>query len=269
MALPNTKMILLRTLQLLAVGYLIICIAVYLLQEKLIFFPERLARDHGFSFDTPFEERFIRHGADTLHGLHFKADNSKGLVFYLHGNAGSVNRWGAVAKRYTDLGWDVFLLDYPGYGKSGGAIRSKKQLLDAVQAAYDDQKRQYPENRIVVLGYSIGTGPAAWLASANKPKQLLLQAPYYSLADVMRHHYRILPTFLLKYNFETGTYLESCRVPVTLFHGDRDDVVPYGSSLKLQRHLKPGDTLITLPGQGHDGITDNPEYVAALRGMLR
>ncbi|RYY99813.1 MAG: alpha/beta fold hydrolase, partial [Chitinophagaceae bacterium] len=222
---PTTKMILLRTLQLLVVCYVIICIAVYFFQERLIFFPEKLDAAHRFSFDRPFAEVTIPSGKDRLHGLYFRADSAKGLVFYLHGNAGSVDSWGAVGSTYNHLQWDVFILDYPGYGKSTGTISSKNQLLGSVQAAYDEMKKRYPEDRIVVLGYSVGTGPAAWLASVNHPKGLILQAPYYSMKDLMRHRFPVLPTFLLKYDFETNNYLERCPMPVTLFHGDRDEVI--------------------------------------------
>ncbi|HEX2535696.1 MAG TPA: alpha/beta fold hydrolase [Chitinophagaceae bacterium] len=257
------------TLQLLLAVYVLICIGVYGFQEKLIFFPDTLSPQYRFSFDQSFEEiRFPAGESGMLHGLLFRSAQAKGLVFYLHGNAGAVNSWGAVAGRYTALGYDVFLPDYPGYGKSEGSIRSQQQLLAAVQAAYDEMKKRYAEHGIVVLGYSIGSGPAAWLASANRPAQLILQAPYYSLTDIMRRTYPFLPAFLLKYPLRTHEYLRHCTMPVVLFHGNRDEVIPLGSALKLKEGLKAGDTLIVLEGQGHNGITDNPHYVQALSRIL-
>jgi pimeloyl-ACP methyl ester carboxylesterase len=130
-------------------------------------------------------------------------------------------------------------------------------------------KKRYPDSGIVILGYSIGTGPAAYLASRNAAKLLILQAPYYTFADLAGRLYPIVPSFLLKYQFNTAAYLKSCRMPVVLFHGRGDEVVYYGSSLKLKKEFKPGDTLITLEGQGHNGMTDNPDYVAAVRAILQ
>src|SRR5689334_17971524 len=116
------KKILKRTLTLLIISYAIICTALYFLQEKLIFAPEKLSKTHQFSFDQPFEEIDIQvTQGNSLNGLLFKSDSSKGLIFYLHGNAGSLDSWGGVAKRYTDLHYNVFILDYPGYGKSTGS----------------------------------------------------------------------------------------------------------------------------------------------------
>lgn len=121
----------------------------------------------------------------------------------------------------------------------------------------------------MILGYSIGTGPAAIMASTNNPRMLILQAPYHSLTDLMKHHYPIIPTFLLKYKFETNEYLKNCKMRVVIFHGDKDEVVYYGSSLKLKESFKPNDTLITLKGQSHNGITDNLDYINSISEILR
>jgi len=119
-----------------------------------------------------------------------------------------------------------------------------------------------------VLGYSIGTGAATRLASANNPKLLILQAPYYSLTDMMRHTYPIIPPFILKYKFETNNYIKTCKMPVVIFHGDQDEVIYYGSSLRLKALFKEQDTLITLQGQTHNGITDNLDYQRELQRIL-
>jgi len=265
----SIKKILLGTLKVLLIAYILICIGLYFFQEKLLFLPDKLDKAYKFPFNQPFEEINIHtNDGNVLNGLLFTADSSKGLIFYLHGNAGSLDSWGEVAKRYTDLHYDVFILDYPGYGKSTGSIQSKTQLFEGIQTAYNEIKKRYREDRIAILGYSIGTGPAAYLASKNHPRLLILQAPYYRLTDMARHSYPIIPTFILKYKFQTNEYLKNCRMPVVIFHGRQDEVIYYGSSLKLKEEMKPGDTLITLNGQGHNGITDNPEYIANLKTIL-
>ncbi|MFD2247491.1 alpha/beta hydrolase [Pontibacter ruber] len=238
-------------------------------QESLIFFPEKLPQQHRFSFDQEFEEIFIpaRDGA-RLHGILFKAAAPKGLVFYLHGNAGSVDSWGWIAPTYTNLNYDIFVLDYRGYGKSEGKISSEKQFYEDVQTAYDHMKTRYNEDNTIVAGYSIGTAAAAMLAAANSPKLLILQAPYYSLADLMQSLYPFVPAFLLKYKFETYRFVEQTRAPVVLFHGDADEIIYQGSSEKLRPHLKPKDKVIILQGQGHNGMNENPDYQRELASVL-
>jgi pimeloyl-ACP methyl ester carboxylesterase len=250
--------------------YALICMLMYTFQEKFIFLPDKLDKDHRFSFSGPFEEiNITTEDEKMLHGVLFKSDSAKGLIFYLHGNAGSIDSWGHVAELYTSLQYDIFLLDYRGYGKSDGTIKNEEQLFQDIHAAYNEVLKRYDEANVIVVGYSIGTGPAANLASTNNPKLLILQAPYYSLTDVMKHTYRIIPTFLLKYKLELYRYIPDCRMPIVLFHGDEDGVIPYNQSLKLKKLLKPSDTLITIKGLGHNGMTFNSDYIREIERVLK
>ena len=249
--------------------YAVLCGVLYLKQESLLFFPYRLPAGYRFQFPGRFEERWTTTADGTrLHGLLFKAPDSKGLVFYLHGNGGALNTWGEAAATYTRLHYDVFLLDYRGYGKSGGKITSQDQLLNDVQTAYRQLLPEYPEKRTVILGYSVGTGPATWLAARQHPRLLILQAPYFSMRDLATHLYPVVPGFLIRYPLPTNELIGQVRAPIVLFHGDRDEVIYAGSSLKLKALLKPSDQLIMLPGAGHNGMTDNPRYQRELTRLL-
>ena len=261
---------LLRILKIIIGIYIVLCGLLYFYQEKLIFFPQKLDKNYQFQFGQKFEELNIKTtDGKILNGLLFKVENSKGLIFYLHGNAGSLSTWGEVAKTYNNLNYDIFIIDYRSYGKSEGEINGQNQLFEDNQIAYNELKKSYKEDKVIVLGYSIGTGLASKLASANNPKLLILQAPYYSLTDMMKHTYSFVPTFLLKYKFATNEYLNNCKMPVVIFHGNQDKVIYYGSSLKLKKEFKPQDTLITLNGQGHNGMTDNEEYKIELTKILK
>ncbi|HTF18300.1 MAG TPA: alpha/beta fold hydrolase [Chryseolinea sp.] len=263
------KRIIRKTIYAIPALYAILCALLFMFQEKLIFFPQKLDKNYRFDFDQNFEEINVKTlDGLFLHGLLFKADSSKGVIFYLHGNAGSLASWGHVAKTYTRLNYDVFMLDYRGYGKSEGSIRGQDELFQDVQAAYDVVKERYQEDRIVVLGYSIGTGPASKVASTNHPKLLILQAPYFSLIDLMRHTYRIIPTSILKYKLETNEYVKKCTMPIVIFHGNEDSVIYYESSIKLKDQLTDQCTLVILDGEGHNGMTDNPVYRKEIEKVL-
>jgi alpha-beta hydrolase superfamily lysophospholipase len=256
-------------LKAIAVFYILLCILLYFIQERLIFYPQKLPANYTFQFDQNFEELYFKTADNTsLHGVLFKADGSRGFIFYLHGNAGSLESWGRIAKTYTDLHYDLFMLDYRGYGKSEGSISNEKQFYEDVQLAYNSLKQKYNENKMIVLGYSIGTGAAAELASVNNPRLLILQAPYFNLTDMINHTFHVIPAFILKYKFATNTFLKDCKMPVIIFHGNRDEVIYYGSSVKLKELFKPADTLVTLDGQGHNGMSDNPAYLSAIQEIL-
>jgi alpha-beta hydrolase superfamily lysophospholipase len=258
-----------RILIILVVIYLVICELLYMFQGKLIFHPEKVDKGFKFEYNQPYEEVNIKTQDNVLlNGLLFKADSSKGVIFYLHGNGGTLTTWGNVAKTYTDLNYDVFILDYRGYGKSEGSISSQEQIFQDIQTVYDYLKSRYEESKIIVLGYSIGTGLAAKVASTNHPKMLILQAPYYSLTDMMRSQFPVVPTFLLKYKFETNKYIIDCKMPVVIFHGYNDELINYESSLRLKKLMKRTDTLFILDKQEHNGMTDNPDYKYELRKLL-
>ncbi|MEX2564454.1 MAG: alpha/beta hydrolase [Cyclobacteriaceae bacterium] len=242
---------------------------VYVYQEKLIFFPEKLKENYLYQFDQRYEEMHLKMDDGVmLNGLLFKTEQTKGLIFYLHGNAGSLRTWGEVGKVYTEMGFDVFIFDYRGYGKSEGSIDGMQQLTNDVQNVYDFLKKRYDEDKTIILGYSIGTGPASKLAATNNPRLLILQAPYYSLTDLVIHYFPIFPTFLLKYTFENHQNIEQCKMPVIIFHGDKDEVIYFGSSLKLKKHFKDGDTLIILKGQQHNGMTFDETYQFKLKKLI-
>jgi pimeloyl-ACP methyl ester carboxylesterase len=253
----------------LAFLYVLLCTVLYFKQEKLLFGPTQLPVGYRFHFSGRFEERWTTAADGTrLHGLLFHTPNAKGLIFYLHGNGGALDSWGDVAATYTALHYDVFLLDYRGYGKSGGTISNQAQLLADVDAAYRQLLPKYPESQPVIIGYSLGTGPATWLAARHQPRLLILQAPYFSMRDMAKRLYPFVPGFVLRYPMPTNELIGQVKAPIVLFHGNRDEVIPCASSMRLRTLLKPIDQLIILPGTRHNGMTDNPQYRRELVRLL-
>ena len=201
--------------------YVIGCGYLYFQQEKIIFHPDKLSRSFKYTFTVPFEEMYITTDDQVkLNSLFFKSQQkeSKGLVFFLHGNAGNLNDQGGPAEFYTKLGYDFFVMDYRTFGKSGGEIESEKQFYSDIKLAYSEMKKRYKESSISIFGYSVGTGPAAMLASVSKPKQLVLIAPYYNMMDMALERYKVFPEFLLRYKFETNKFVKETNVPITIFH---------------------------------------------------
>lgn len=258
-----------RALIFLSIGYALVCTFMYFFQEKFLFHPTVLDKNHTYHFDIPFRELdFKMNDGIHLNALLFPADDSKGLIFHLHGNAGSIDSWGNNASIYTDLGYDILMVDYRGFGKSEGTIQSEAQLISDIETVYTKMLELYSEDSVRIIGYSIGTGIAVQVAAKNHPKQLILEAPYYSMVDMMRLNYPIIPTFLLNYRLETNKHIQQCESPIVIFHGIADQVIPYGSSVQLKKLLDKDDRLILLKNQRHQGIPHNPEYVLELKKEL-
>lgn len=254
--------------------YVLLCGVLYFKQESMLFYPQKLPAAYQFDFPGHYAEYPVRAADGTaLSGILFKADSARGLVFFLHGNGGSLAGWGERAPVYTRLGYDIFMLDYRGYGKSGGSISSQAELLGDVEAAYQQVAASYlaRKSRVVIVGYSLGTGPATWLAGRHHPDLLLLHAPYYSMTDMAEHTvpiWPVLPNWLLRYPLPTHEWIRQVAAPIVLFHGDQDAVVPYNSSVRLQALLKPTDQFVTISGGSHVDLLEQPQYEEVIAQLL-
>lgn len=236
----------------------------------MMFHASKLDKNYTFNFENNFEEITIKSfDKINLHGLLFKTEKSKGLIFYLHGNQGAVDSWGNISKIYTDLGYDIFILDYRSFGKSEGDIESEKQFNTDISFVYKKLISRYPEKKTIIVGYSIGTGPATILASKNNPKALILQAPYFNFVELADAQVPFVPHFLYKFKFETNRYISKIKAPIYLFHGNKDQLISYSNSFRLKKLLKPTDAFFILQNQDHIGINENEDFQNQLKIILK
>lgn len=250
--------------------YCMIGAAVYYFQEKLLFFPVPLAQEYAYQFIHPFEEVFLLTEENaSINALHFKVKNPKGVILYFHGNSGNLSRWGNFASFFVEQQYDVFIMDYRTYGKSFGKLSEDAFYKDA-QYCYDYLLKQYVETDISLYGRSIGTGVASYLASKNNPKQLILETPYYSIADVAKKRFPLFPVKpLLKYEFPSNQFMLQVVCPVTIFHGTEDKIVPYASGKKLAEINPKNINLITIEGGEHNNLGEFEEYQNKISLLLK
>jgi uncharacterized protein len=242
---------------------------VYFNQAKMVFQASKLSPDYKFDFKENFEEINIpSFDSKKINGLLFTTPNPKGLIFYLHGNAGMLDTWGNNSKIYTNLGYDFFILDYRGFGKSEGEIESEIQVNKDIQIVYNELSKRYDSKKIIICGYSIGTGVATFLASNVKSKALILQAPFYNFKEFTGSRVPFYPNFLKKFEFETNLNITKVKSPIYIFHGSSDQLIPFENSLKLKKLLKPNDQLFELKNQDHIGINENSEFQEKLKLIL-
>lgn len=243
---------------------------IYFNQSNLIFKTFSLPKNYVFNFEKDFEEiNITTKDGKKINSLLFKTKNPKGLVFYLHGNSGALDTWGNIASTYTLWGYDFFILDYRGFGKSEGKIENQKQFLDDINCAYTAMNKRYEPQKTVIIGYSIGTGAASWLAYKKKSKMLILKAPFYNFNELSSHIVPYFPDQFKKFSFETNTYLPKIKVPIYIFQGTKDRLIPYQNSVNLSLLLKPTDSLFALKDVEHIGISENNMYQSKLKQFLK
>lgn len=261
----------LSTLITIAIIYIAISIALYYLQDYMLFKPEKLSKDFQFNYDhQEFEEYNLetRDGA-IINGIRFvpKGD-SKGVVLYLKGNSKSIKGWGKFAVDFTRLGYNVLMVDYRGFGKSTGR-RSQKAIKRDLQEVYNKIKELTTEDRIILYGRSLGSGFAAKLASMNNPKMLILDAPYYSLTNVTKRYAPFMPlSILLKYPLPTYKWLKYVQCPIHIIHGTNDKLIPYSTSVKLSKINSKRTKLYTVIGGGHKNLNNFESYHQMLDDIL-
>ncbi len=249
--------------------YVMIGSALYFFQEKILFLPTTLEQDYQYNFKHNFKELYFDTEKDaTINALHFKSQNSKGVILYFHGNAGDLSRWGIIAEYFVEKNYDVLIMDYRTYGKSTGKL-SEDALYKDAQYCYNYLLKHYSKDQITLYGRSLGTGIASYLASKNQAKQLILETPYYSILDVAEHRFPMFSVKrLLKYHFPTFKYLTKTQCPITIIHGTDDGIVPYTSGEKLSKLDINNLSFITVNGGDHNNLIEFQDYHKTINSKL-
>lgn len=243
----------------------------YVFSNKLIFQRTQLPLEYKFTFEEPFEEYFINTPDQVkLHAVLFNTkEEPKGLIFYLHGNADNLSRWGKYAVDFTELGYDVFMMDYRGYGKSEGKPNEEKLHQDAA-FMLNWVNTNIPHQNIIVYGRSLGSAIATQLAVRTAPNLLILETPFANLSDVV--YWPLKPAlylFPIQAKFSNEAYLENVECPKIIFQGTNDWVVPLSSAMKLKPLLDQPDNFIVIEGAGHKNIRDFGSYHTRLKEILK
>ena len=200
----------------------------------------------------------------SLDALHFMQDRPRGLVFFVHGNAGNLDVWATGLDFYRNIGYDLFIFDFRGYGKSTGTIESEAQLKTDVRAAWDYIAPQYAGKPIIVYGRSLGTGLAAALARDVNPALLVLVSPYTSVTAIAQQRFPFVPGWLVKYPLRTEAIIGDIKSPILMFHGSDDRLIPPSESEKLKALAKSPTDLVIVKGAHHGDVHRFPQYLNAL-----
>lgn len=267
-----------------ALLYLLGCAYLYWTQERLLFYPTRLDPTYAYDFALPFDEYNLEVEGATLNVVRFRAAASsaltddtsagepKGVVLYLHGNGDLILYLEETASFFVDLGYDVVIPNYRGYGKSTGHIDGEAALLADVAAVYDfvrdDYINRYGRANITLYGQSLGTGLAVALAASNAPQRLILESPYLSMKSMVRIHMPLVPAFLLRYPLRSDQWITEVTCPVYILHGARDRLIPIEQGERLYALIESEKHILRLPNAGHNALLRHDRARALLRQIL-
>jgi uncharacterized protein len=252
------------------IAYLVISLSFYFFHDLFVFQSRSLPKEYVFTFDWQFSEHTIPSGdGKLLNALLFKtAQPSKGLILYFHGNAGNLQRWGNYAVDFTQLGFDVLMPDYRGYGKSSG-VPSEKYLYDDALTILRWARENTKPQRLIFYGRSLGSAIASQLATVQSPDLLILETPFDELSGAIYPIIRPVLKFLPeRYYFSNKASLAKVSCRKVIFHGTNDWIVPLSSALRLKPLLKGDDRFVIIKGGGHRNLRDFKEFHVALEEAL-
>lgn len=217
-----------------------------------------------------FQEINIPFGGGLINGLKFSAAEPKGAILFFYGNFGDVSGWGAYGADFAALGYDFYVFDYPGYGKSDGKISSQQQLFASADAMSRYVLAQHSPRKLAMIGYSIGSGIAAQQAAKWDAARLILLAPYFSFERLAHEKIPFVPKFLIRYKIPTAEFLQAARgTQITLIHGAADELIPVHHCRDLAGFLKEGDLFYEIPDAQHNGLLAMPGTWKILKERLR
>jgi uncharacterized protein len=247
-------------------------VLIYFLQERLIFFPQPVAED-PLKADTgaAIEEVSLTASDQVrLHGWLVKATpvhTPAPVLIYFGGNAEEVSWLASTAGRYA--GWSLLLINYRGYGRSEGKPGEAELFADALQI-YDYAAKRAAAGRVAVMGRSLGSGVAAYLAAQRPVAGVILVSPYDSVESVAQGIYPFLPiSLMLKHRFDSLARAPGIKAPLLCLVASHDRVIPRRHSERLYaawggprqwREIRPAD---------HDSLAGEPDYWEAIAAFLR
>lgn len=260
-----------KWLWLIFIIYVVGGVALYFLQDYILFHPVTLKRDHNYSFPEPHKDISIAlNNRDTLNLVDFSSTDTvnRGVVLYFHGNKRNISWYAKYIPYFTRHGYQVLMIDYPGFGKSTGKLTEKK-LYDWALQVYKIAIKRFAADSIIIYGKSMGTGIAAQLASIRDCKRLILETPYYDFPSVISHYLPIYPVrWMLHYDLPTYEYLKNVSVPITIFQGTKDMLVTYSNAKRLIPLLKESDEFVTIKGGKHNDLYTYSEVTSKLDSLL-
>ena len=246
--------------------YLTFALFLYLRQDYFIFFPVK--DSYGdLSGIKNVEEYRIMAGEVELRGwLVNKGFAGEKLVIYYGGNAEDVY-WN-IMEHYDKKGYAILLVNYRGYGLSGGKCSEKKLFADA-ELVYDDIARKYRPGKVILYGRSLGSGVAAYLSSVRKTDGIILVSPYDSMVNMAREQFPLFPAgMLLRHRFDSVKYLADYKGPVSIIYGGSDKIIPGRRTKALIENINGQKEVVLIEGADHNDIAGFELYGRTIQEFI-
>ncbi len=269
MQLPRPK----KLLILLVPVYFLYLVGLYFTQESLIFMP---SQKEWMTLDSTQVEvdEFTLHPEEgvSIHGYFVRVPEAERTILFFHGNGGNVTANFGRIEMARQMKYNIALFDYRGYGKSTGKISKEEDLYTDSKVVYDyvvNKQKVEPRN-LVFWGQSLGGAVATEMAKRYWVNALIIESSFTSVRAIMNPVLRYtVPSFLLKYKFETIKKLKNMRSVVVILHSREDEMIPFSNAEKLYEIAPKPKKLIEMTGAHNEGFWENyQKYIEIIMDYL-
>jgi len=244
----------------------------YLIQPTMVFQPTRQLVATPDQWGLDYQDVWLQtEDGVRLHGWYLPHPDADRVLLFFHGNAGNISHRQASLEIFHQLGLNQLILDYRGYGRSGGRPSESGLYRDA-RAAWDyliEARGVAPED-IVLFGRSLGGAVAAQLASQVVPGALILESSFSSARDVARALYPVLSWLVIRrFDFDTVSWLVEVSCPVLVLHSPQDEIIPFALGQRVYEAARQPKVFHTLRGDHNSGfLLSQPDYEQTLERFL-
>jgi len=257
--------------------YIVLAVILFLayvkyIESRSVFFPTKEIELTPEDINLDFQESYIQAGDGCIiQGWYIPARNAKYTILFFHGNAGNISNRLDKISLLNNIGLNLFIIDYRGYGRSHGKPSEKGLYLDA-KSAYDylvSTRKARPE-QIIIYGESLGTAVAVNLASESKVGGIILEGAFSSARDIGKILYPFIPSFFFSNKFNQQNKIGQIKVAKLFLHAKNDEMIPPGLSKKLFDRAGGPKHFVELTAGGHDSafIDSKEEYLSSIKSFI-
>ena len=240
--------------------YLVLVALLWAFQERITFpAPRSALPDPVESIGYGEQVELTMHDGTKLRGwflppLRRPSPPSAALLWF-YGNGETIGAIWPIIRDFRPPNAALLVVDYPGYGASGGRA-GERAVYEAADLAYQELLTHPEVRRIYVYGRSLGSAVATHAAVTHDVAGLILESPFTSAREMASRHYRIVPGFLVRLGLDNMTNIRRIRCPILIFHGTADKLVPIEMGRALAAAAAGPVEFVTIEGAGHNDTYD-------------
>ncbi|MEO6173158.1 MAG: alpha/beta hydrolase [Arenimonas sp.] len=239
--------------------YLSLCAWLYMQQRSMLYFPVPAISNVQAQ---PFE---LASDGLKLNGWVVNPGQSEAVIYF--GGNGEQVEWNVPEFQASIPNKSVYLVPYRSYGGNPGEVTEENLYLDALNL-FDNIKPQYQQ--VSLIGRSLGTGVATYVAAERNVNKLILVTPYDSIVNVAQDKYTIFPvSLLIKDRFESAERADKIKANTLIMIAGNDEVIPRANTENLIRHFKQKPNVVVFKALGHNSISDGSNYQKAIAEFLK